>query len=1812
MPLYPDLYDESTGSVYPDIYTNQYDRSGELRMPFDVIAQRAAKANYVLKDFSPGFDKIVEQLNKGGEGDLRQQIASQEDLKHENARLSLLKEIGASPDITAKFDAPTMQFLMTNAGKSQQDPAYSLESAFANNWINDFILNTPNKETMRQAMDKSYKDFMSLHESAKDILARQQAFLKLKQDLDAQYEQMPFAATPNKDSKLYAFARNFSDLVNWYDVHDVVSGAPRRAYTPGGQEEEKLRYMWLAPIESLPKNLNEIRDLARTNINAARELATKLLQYGTSDAFVKNALLGVNIATGVTATSAVKVLGRTGERLTEALAKETGKTAATIATEASTKPVQRSAESGGIKLLTDQRPKPAGLLEDLRPGSDQFKQGELFPTDSSIYTRQGELKLEPPPFASEQIIGFPLEREYTPIRDPKTGNVRFETYGEGADKYQLGHKIVPKAYPRGEDGRFVAVPKEQLNLDITTPQKQTQFEAPLVGGKGVKPTPTVAADKVSKTETFTKEDYLKAAADFSRGPRELNVARNAYVDAIQAGSAAKLDPQRAFTRIGDLENAAVAGAAKEIAEKLGQVDPEGLLQPLTVNAPHSFNPNIYAKPADSSSGVAASRLAEAGTSRTVKFLDILSRSTRVTRQTEEELRRSIDATKEFDMQGFKNFNHALYNAFVSFDVTTPSENRLTNTGLMHYWFGTPQATLFDSKEAAVTTAIKGYHLPEGGFKIRNDGGGWGIVITKPVRETGLKAFDTTIETTASKIPNNWFDYLLRKIKTSDAVTSLHDTVARKVATSAPAELRAFENEAINEIKILNKSEKAELQKVLEWDNTFKDPTTNKVGTYQYTQDQFEKVFYDLNHKIPSGQQIAAYHALVQLNDYDYMKRGLEWLSLMHRQGGELVRFNFSTPGKENKSEWLIGRRVEDINWAERGDAVIYYHDSSAGTGYTFHKIDKSDDTVRAAQELRKKIKDGELQVVEIGNPKSSPLKGNLDIKAPINYVLTQAAEFKPLSVTDIAEYRPGGHIVYGNRYYLKQPNIQVGYKGLSYFYGDKTIMGFDTEKEAVAMSKIWNEAARLMKAGDDTALSSYLSRNIPDMSIEKFKKFYTEAGPGGGLSADIPVKHTETNRSVFETHPDLKDMFPGVKEQLTTPDMMQTLDKQFIADRGQILNTAKDIGTESNPMFRIDSPNLINPYVAMTRAMNSSTRGRWLNDYKLLAAEHWIDQFSGTFENLTKQELMNNPVYYLSRADRLYNKAVDRKTLALAEESRQRILNFIGHGDDVQRDVAFINNKILDSLGNYGVGKEWQTYLRDHMLDKMQDPASHIRAFAFHPNIGLYNVSSFFTQLATIPNIMSVAPKHAFQSMAAATLQRGMLHTEDPKIWAEYAKIAGRLGMDEDHFLEAFQSMRRTGWYKVGGEVAAKDAIPGYSVYKSAIGTFLDKGTMFFNAGEQAVRMSAWNVAYREWRTANPNKVMTALDEANILSRADDLGVNMTRASNANWNEGMKGVVTQYWAYNARLTEQIWDGIFQTGAKKLSRAEAGRLLFMNSLIYGIPSSFGVTLGLGLYNPYEDINSYARDKLGIKMNNKYFQFLTDGLSSTISSWMTGRDYDTGHRFGPGTTNPFIEAIRGDKKFGDAFVDVLGAAPKTFASYLKTAQPVLMGLVGAISGNDSYKLTTDDFLDNIKEIKSVSNVARAWDMYNTQKFFSKNRTEVVGATTVDALVMAITGTSPRGASDAMAALKDEKAIKAAKEEFTPLIIREYRRALENYAKNDKETGDKHLKNVNILTERAGLNWQERQQIMKRGLTGWENLYDRGERLMQTRKATTPGAQ
>src|SRR5690606_8579321 len=264
----------------------------------------------------------------------------------------------------------------------------------------------------------------------------------------------------------------------------------------------------------------------------------------------------------------------------------------------------------------------------------------------------------------------------------------------------------------------------------------------------------------------------------------------------------------------------------------------------------------------------------------------------------------------------------------------------------------------------------------------------------------------------------------------------------------------------------------------------------------------------------------------------------------------------------------------------------------------------------------------------------------------------------------------------------------------------------------------------------------------------------------------------------------------------------------------------------------------------------------------------------------------------------------------------------------------------------------------------------------------------------TVTHVIGVAgPVNGWKGFEAAMAQR----------WAMVAPqhvdyIAKKIpGWKADEFKESFEWAQKSGWYRIGREVAVQSDYLDEAMVQGFGSKILEKGKWFFNEGERIVRMAAWNAAYLEWKQANPGKALNGAAAETILNRADLLSVNMTAASNSSWQRGVIGIPTQFFAYQARLAEQFLG-------KRLTPQEKARAFATYSIVYGIPVAMGAPTAL--WPMHETIKEWA-------LQNGYepegpLRFLDEGLMSVIVESLAGEQYNVSERYGPGGL-PFIEDI-----------------------------------------------------------------------------------------------------------------------------------------------------------------------------------------------------------
>ncbi|MHA2070059.1 MAG: hypothetical protein ACXABY_37310, partial [Candidatus Thorarchaeota archaeon] len=369
-----------------------------------------------------------------------------------------------------------------------------------------------------------------------------------------------------------------------------------------------------------------------------------------------------------------------------------------------------------------------------------------------------------------------------------------------------------------------------------------------------------------------------------------------------------------------------------------------------------------------------------------------------------------------------------------------------------------------------------------------------------------------------------------------------------------------------------------------------------------------------------------------------------------------------------------------------------------------------------------------------------------------------------------------------------------------------------------------------------------------------------------------------------------------------------------------------------------------------------------------------------------------------------------------------------------------------------------------------------------------------------------------------------------PNIVKGLAKKMTKFGWNEDEFIESAEALNRTGFMNVGREVATRDDLLDPKIFATKFGQFLDAGTMFFNTGERYVRISGWNASYILWRKANPLAKLNDKAVAEILNRADQMTVNMSRASNATWQKGLLGVPTQFWAYQTRLAEQFLG-------KRLTPAEKLRGLTTYSLIYGIPIASAVPVAV--WPVGESIRTALLDR-GIEYDDTVVgKVLVDGIVSNAIEWSTGTKWNFGERYGPNGLNFLQDLLSGDKTVLESFSGVSGT---TIGDFIKNAEPFTWALTSIFSGSEeTYPLLQEDFINFASSVSTLSQIRKTYVALGLGKYITKNEQFIDNVSGWEGLIMGLTGMQTQDTSDSFLKLADMRALTAHKREMKKDIIR-----------------------------------------------------------------------
>lgn len=1593
-------------------------------------------------------------------------------------------------------------------------------------------------------------------------------------------------------------------------------------------------------------------ELWKTSPSDALDFIKSAVQYSTSDSYADNVMGVANLVGEVTAVgqarSFMKTLqtaGQFGERMAGRAGAQvtTAEQAARDVLSASSTPPTKptallssgsatgqdgiNAASNALDILSAPNKPPApgyyvpeaGLGKTTYTSSKNY--GEFAPDFTSQVAADGTPRIFNKDGVEVQLSRTPDEGHYPVQVNQGQPKATYTTRGgvfehndntiyvdkAGADRLSkvLDEEGPRKALLQQADGRYSVG-----DLDNQTPGKTIRGTITPVSNepaRGLIPIELNGNDRPTFGQKITRIDEA-TPQNVTLGPKIVPKAdveaRVALADVVK--SQAETNPQDVLSKMGQHEAAATTGAKDKLTQQITQTVPLGDIEAIRRQVPSLGSPQLYYSNASSMTRELADRLAQQAIQSSLQLTQAITDPARVERLTQDALDQGIAIAKGQVKQKYNRNADAILDQVNLWDSAS-------NRHRVETRFGKKDGTLFDSSTQAQHYKDEQYKLGEAA-SVRQEGNQFYISHMQDVDETQTGVRNSLI-VSGNETPRGWWNSLAtavtgkfaplgNSIRSSAYTMSDFAMNNRVITTQAPSIMRKAIEDTAKGIELGGKwttGERQEMQTILEHNRDYMSPDGVR-GQFYKSALEFETAFNDRFGYMPSDKQIVAYDQFTRLSDLDYTLRELDSLRDKSRLGVRNYKVTFNGTDDTGlpsavKTDWFNAKLVKDFDPKATPNANVYVMpEGKFTTKYDLKKADLS------SKAINDKLTSGEYQILQVFNPREKPLMATTGVKDDVHFIVTNKFEDKAVEFGENVPYRPGGHVIYQDQHYLKQSKIGPGTNGELTHFGDTTIKAFSTERETNFWADRYNEARKLIKANDHRGLEDYINAgNLPE-TLPQIKQMFSD----GTLSPDIPLVHTFAGRDTLQSSEELARAYPGLKDTFSAYNLSQVSSGEFLADRGAQLNTIANAGTEANPIYNNVASRLFDPFTSLQKGMAQIVRSRWMADEKISAAESWIQEFGMLFDQskLPIEKLRQNPTYWLYHGGPANIDAGVMRTnpelVTAAMTARKNIMNFIGARDEVGGLMDGLRLKLIDSISSVekytGAGqpllpKNFTNKVDETFLPAITNAPEYARQASFHAVIGLFNPVQLWQQAQGLTHVYALAPQHAFQSTTASALVRMYRLTEDAAILDSAADKAAALGWKKEDFLEAIDSWKKAGVHNVGGETALLSTTADPQLFKSAGATFLDKGLLFFKAGESIVRDTSWFTAYREWKAANPTKVLDNRALGDIGNRYQTLSLDMTRASNSALNEGILSVPTQFWTWNARFAEQMLDG------NRLTLGEKARAFTMYSAMYGIPATLGgITFGAIPYANYGDIRQYAINA-GINVHDKWYQAFSEGLPSMLLNAITGHETSL-QRFGPNATQ--LKDIIDGKK---SAYETLGGASGTFvAQVMKTVAPFFSYGFSAFQKDSGFPLHFNDLVnvaENSSTLNNAEKMVRAW---NSGSYISK--TEGIVASNLDKFqsVMLGLGLNPQSVNDAYTKMDMNKAQKSQGEKAQKEMTENWLIASRAGLAGDYNTMTDYMTRVHRTAVQAGLTKAQERQIYKNAMKGNESMVDSVEKQFQ----------
>lgn len=973
-------------------------------------------------------------------------------------------------------------------------------------------------------------------------------------------------------------------------------------------------------------------------------------------------------------------------------------------------------------------------------------------------------------------------------------------------------------------------------------------------------------------------------------------------------------------------------------------------------------------------------------------------------------------------------------------------------------------------------------------------------------------------------------------------------------------------------------------------------------------------YYVTNFKRPpSFEETAAYFAFTRAYDYDLAMRNVRMFANKTRLGAESWAIVTAKDGKRLPSD-----RFDAVQRTKlpRTDDNLLIHDVTGKT--TIANTESMDTKLR--QRIESDMAEGKGRLVEVYDPESRPFdafdsSGN---KARIRYVYSNSLENAPLTYNQVGR-REGGHFEYDYSHYIKQAKIRselTGGKRRYWYEGDMTLMPVENLVMGKDIAKKFDTVRELLKANKNIEARDFAKANL-DVPWKELRSWFKKSkDPITGqispprFNLNEPFQIVPNGRTLHEIDKKLSEKYETGPNKGTFINGTRhgSLARNYLVGYTQARDaydmfTFKNVGNQYNPVYKYQPAEMIDPLPTLTRALDRITNSLFMDDYKIYAVEHWLQENSGLLAK-SQGEIRGSPFYHFNEAA---NSSSWRKPTTEsypqyrnAWDNYLKIKELLGTPSVWQQNMQWIKQSLNDlAYEKLGPKSDKVMVVPDWMFDKAPNPLAAARGLAFHAKLGLFNISQLLTQSMNWVNIVALAPGHVTQGSFGALMHQWSRVKGDEQMLMAMDKWGEKFGWKPGQLREAMRTLDSTGFGVVGGEYALDQAMKHYYIRNGAR-QFLDLGQTFFKEAERNQRYAAWYTAFHEWRAANPLVTIKDKEIGEILARADDLTVNMSRASNSMLNKGIWSIPAQFLSYQYRLGELFWSK--RIGATLAERTMKRAILYGTyAALYGMPGALGVS---GL--PIGDYIRKAAIDHGYNIGDDAIQsFFMEGGLSLIGALITGNgDFQAGNwynwndKVGANGFSPLREALRSDASLWKLLG---GAAGSVIGNTLSASDGWRHAMMSMMSGNkdeEAFPMKLDDWLDLGNEVKSFDLGRRMIHAFNYGQWRTANEAYITDVSKANAVFMTLTGLQPQQLDDkylkSWTKQDEDNAYKDALQKFS----KNFRRAAQAAADGDPEQSKDYYTRAFNQLKFVGYPKENYAKAVQMASQGYESIIDKGD--------------